>query len=280
MTEPDGTAVRVALWRALHVEVDAEPHVLDDTIGLRLVAPADDWRARRDMNPRFTDRSRASIVARARFVEDLVRDRAAAGVEQYVLLGAGLDTFAQRHADLAARVRVFEVDQPGTQAWKRDRLDALAYADAARPRFVPVDFEAGASWWDELVEAGFDPSRPAVVASTGVLMYLTLDAVSATLRQATSLAPGSTLVVSFMRPLALVDPEERPSLEGAAAGARAAGTPFRSLFAPDELLALAAEAGLHDVRHVSAAGLDARYFSGRIDGLCPSSAEELIVATL
>ena len=98
---PDSTAVRVALWRALHVEVDAPPHVLDDTIGLRLTAPEEGWRQRGDMHPEGTRLFRASIVARARFIEDLVEEQAARGVGQYVLLGAGLDTFAQRRPDIA-----------------------------------------------------------------------------------------------------------------------------------------------------------------------------------
>src|SRR5689334_3292127 len=93
---PDSTAVRVALWRALHVEVDAPPHVLKDTIGLQLAAPDEGWRQRPDMHPQGTSMFRASIVARARFIEDLVVDQMASGVDQYVLLGAGLDTFAQR----------------------------------------------------------------------------------------------------------------------------------------------------------------------------------------
>src|SRR5690349_22134969 len=121
---PEDTAVRVALWRALHVELDSAPPVLEDRIGLELVAPAEGWRNRPDMHPQFIAPFRASIVGRARFVEDLVDARAAAGVEQYVILGAGLDTFAQRRRDLAARLRVFEVDQPGPQAWKQQRLVA------------------------------------------------------------------------------------------------------------------------------------------------------------
>jgi O-methyltransferase involved in polyketide biosynthesis len=92
----DSTAVRVALWRALHVQVDPPPHVLADEIGLRLVAPADGWRRRPDMDLDATRRSRASIVARARFIEDLVVEQAGRGVRQYVILGAGLDTFAGR----------------------------------------------------------------------------------------------------------------------------------------------------------------------------------------
>src|SRR6478735_7269474 len=117
---PDNTAVRTALWRALHVEVDASPPVLDDRIGLQLVAPDPGWRDRPDMDPSFTSGFRASIVARARFVEDLV-------VDQYVILGAGLDTFAERRADLGDRLHVFEIDQPATQAWKRERLVELGF---------------------------------------------------------------------------------------------------------------------------------------------------------
>src|SRR5690348_12359114 len=117
---PENTAVRVALWRALHVQVDPPPHVFEDVVGLKLVAPDDGWQQRRDMSP-FTRPFRASIVGRARFIEDLVAQQASRGVGQYVILGAGLDTFAQRRPELAAKLMVFEVDQPGPQAWKRQR---------------------------------------------------------------------------------------------------------------------------------------------------------------
>src|SRR5512132_1700729 len=99
--EPDSTAVRVALWRALHVQVDPPPHVLEDEVGLKLAAPDDGRRSRPDMRP-FTRPFRASIVARARFIEDLVAEQADRGARQYVILGAGLDTFAQRRSDLAS----------------------------------------------------------------------------------------------------------------------------------------------------------------------------------
>jgi methyltransferase (TIGR00027 family) len=139
---PDNTAVRVALWRALHVEVDSPPHVLEDDVGLKLADPDDGWRSRPDMSP-FTRPFRASVVARARFIEDLVAEQAAHGVGQYVILGAGLDTFAQRRPELASRLLVFEIDQPGPQAWKRQRLVNLGYGIPSFLRLVPVDFEAG-----------------------------------------------------------------------------------------------------------------------------------------
>lgn len=277
--EPESTAVRVALWRALHVEIDPPPHVLEDEIGLQMVAPDDGWRARPDMDPPGTRGFRASIVARARFIEDLVAEQGGRGVTQYILLGAGLDTFAQRRPEIASRMRVFEVDQPGPQAWKRQRLTELGFGVPDWLRLVPVNFEQNGSWWQELAVAGFDPGRPAVVASTGVSMYLSKDATAATLRQLAGLAPGSTLAMTFLLPRDLLDDADRAGLQAADQGARASGTPFVSLYAPQEMLAMAREAGFADVWHVSGASLGERYFAGRSDGLRPSSGEDFLVAT-
>ncbi|MGO4635494.1 class I SAM-dependent methyltransferase [Streptomyces sp. 2RAF24] len=276
----DGTALRTALWRALHVRVDPAPHVLADEIGLRLAAPGAGWTRRPDMDPSRTSRTRASIVARARFIEDLVVEKAGEGVTQYVLLGAGLDTFAQRRPGTAAGLRVFEVDRPATQAWKRRRLTELGLGVPEWLRLVPVDFEEGPSWWERLVAAGFDPARPAVVACAGVLMYLTREAAAATLSQVAKLAPGSTLATTFMLPLDLVAADERRALDATRKAAQAAGTPFVSLYSPREMLDLAHETGFGEARHVSATALAERYFAGRADGLRPSSAEELLVATV
>src|SRR5215475_6176762 len=276
---PDDTAVRVALWRALHVEVDAPPHIFEDQVGLKLAAPEVGWRSRPDMSP-FTKPFRASIVARARFIEDLSAEQAVRGVRQYVILGAGLDTFAQRRPELASRLLVFEIDQPGPQAWKRQRLVDLGLGIPSFLKLVPVDFEAGDAWWERLAAAGFDPGSPAVVASTGVSMYLTKDAIAAMLRRIAALAAGSTLAMSFMLPIELADPEVRPGIERAATGARASGTPFISFFTPTKMLTLARDAGFREARHVSAAALALRYFADRTDGLRPPhNSEELLVAT-
>ncbi len=274
----EGTAVRVALWRAMHVQVDPPPHVLEDEVGLRLAAPDDDWRRRPDMDPDGTRWFRAGIVARARFVEDLVAGQAERGVTQYVILGAGLDTFAQRRPELASRLRVFEVDQPGPQAWKQRRLVELGFGVPEWLRLVPVDFEGGGSWWDQLVAADFDPTRPAVVVSTGVTLYLTKEANAATLRQIAALAPGSTLAMTFLLPSELVDDVLRPGFEAAEKGARAAGTPFVSFYTPDEMTALAGEAGFREAHHIAAAALNERYFAERTDGLRTARGEELLVA--
>jgi methyltransferase (TIGR00027 family) len=279
MADPDSTAVRAALWRAMHVLVDPPPHVLEDEVGLRLVSPSDDWRSRPDMDPGWTSPFRAGMVARARFIEDLVAECEADGVRQYVMLGAGLDTFAQRRPDLASRLLVYEVDQPGPQAWKRDRLAVLSYPEPEWLRFVPVDFETGASWWDEVTAAGLDTQQPAIIASTGVSMYLTKDATAATLRQVARLPAGSSLAMTFLLPAELVDEADRPGYQAAQEGARRSGTPFISLYAPDEMLALARDAGFPRVEHVSSNALSARYFANRSDGLRPSSGEDFVVAT-
>jgi methyltransferase (TIGR00027 family) len=275
---PDSTAVRVALWRALHVLVDAPPPVLADEIGLELAAPDDGWRDRPDMDAQGTSSMRAAIVLRARFMEDLVEEHAARGVMQYVMLGAGLDTFAQRRPELASQLQVFEVDQPGPQAWKEKRLRETGYEIPDWLHLVPVDFEHGGSWRELCVAAGFDTGRPAIVASTGVTMYLTRDAVIDMLREVAQLARGSTFATTFMLPLAELDPEERALRERVEQGARASGTPFLTFFTPTEIVALAREAGFAGAEHVAATTLAERYLGGRTDGLWPAQSEQLLVA--
>jgi methyltransferase (TIGR00027 family) len=201
------------------------------------------------------------------------------GLQQYVILGAGLDTFAQREPELASRLRVFEVDRPEPQAWKRQRLVELGYGVPDWLRLVPVDFEGGASWWTALIDAGFDPRQPAVVASTGVTMYLSREATAASLRQLAGLPSGSTVAMTFLLPAELVDPADRAGLKASDAGARASGTPFVSFYTPDGMLVLAREAGFKVARHVSGAVLAERYFANRQDGLRPSSGEDFLVAT-
>jgi methyltransferase (TIGR00027 family) len=276
--QPDSTAVRTALWRALHLEVDAPPHVLEDRIGLQLAAPDPDWRQRPDMNEYATPGVRASIVARARFVEDLVAEQADHGVDQYVLLGAGLDTFAQRRPEVASCITVFEIDQPGPQEWKRQRLVELGFGIPEWLRLVPIDFET-TSWWDGLMDNGFDANKPAVVASLGVSMYLTREATAAILHQSATLAPGSTLAMTFLRPVELVEPEEQAMHRATDAAARASGTPFISYYTPDEILAMARDAGFSTARTVTALEHTQRYFAGRLDGLRPFTTEELLLAT-
>ncbi|HQR03480.1 MAG: class I SAM-dependent methyltransferase [Proteobacteria bacterium] len=277
--EPDNTAVRTALWRALHVEIDSTPHIIEDVVGLKLAAPEHGWQGRPDMSP-FTKPFRASIVARARFIDDLVSERAASGVTQYVILGAGLDTFAQRKHEIASRIQIYEIDQPAAQEWKRQRLVELGFGIPPFLHLVPVDFEAGNAWWKQLSASGFDPQRPAVVSSAGVSMYLTRAAVAAMLQQVAALPQGSTFAMTFILPIELNDPEIRIGVERAAAGAKANGTPWLSFFTVGEILSMAREAGFRTVGHISSATLAERYFKGRTDGLRPpNSSEEFLLAS-
>lgn len=277
--EPDNTAVRTALWRALHVQIDAEPHILEDEIGLKLIAPEDEWRQRPDMDPHFLRRLRASMVARARFIEDLIIEQSKQGIGQYVILGAGLDTFAQRRPEIASKLQIFEIDQPGTQIWKQRRLIELGFGIPEWLHFVSVDFEIS-SWWEHLLKAGFEVSKPVFISCAGVSLYLTKAAITSTLNQIAALKSDSKLAMAFYLPLELLDEEDKPLQQISGKGARASGTPFISFFTQNEILALASEAGFRNFKTISSKDLAKRYFADRTDNLSPASGEEFLLATI
>ncbi len=275
MNGPEHTAVRVALWRALHLHVDQKPTIFKDEIGEKLVGD-NDWRSRPDMQPEFSKPMRASIVGRARLIEDLFEREFKKGVTQYVILGAGLDTFAQRRPELSSKMQIFEVDQPGPQAWKKERLTALGYALPSSLHFVPVNFETQ-SWWDELLASGFDVTKPSVFVSTGVSMYLTLEANTETLKQIAKLIPGSTLAMTFMLTLDMLQPQERRTMEFVMRKADESGTPFISLFTPKEITQLGKECGFKEANYVLAEEIFKSYFTGRKDGLRAGDAEAFFI---
>ena len=276
LSEPNNTAVRTALWRALHLQADAKPYIFEDEIGLKLIAPPYDWQQRPDM--KYTKRLRASILARARFIEDFIIEQSKQGISQYIILGAGLDTFAQRRPDIASKLRIYEIDQPNTLTWKQQRLIELGFGVPEFLHFVPVNFETS-SWWEQLLKSGFNIRKPAVVACTGVSLYLTKDAITSTLNQIADLAPGSKLAITFYLPMELLDEEDKPMQEIAEKGARAAGTPFVSFFAPNEILDLAHDAGFKDAKTISTADMVNYYFADRSDNLLPASGEVFLLAT-
>lgn len=280
MQQPNSTAVRTALWRALHVELDAPPHILEDTTGLQLIAPGEGWQQRPDMDPVFSGRVRAAMAARARFIEDLIIKETEAGITQYVILGAGLDTFAQRNPAIAARLQIYEIDEPGTLAWKQQRLIETGYGIRSSLHFVGVDFEKGQSWWDMLLQAGFNPDLPAVFACTGVTLYLTREAISQMLRQIAAMASGTRAAITFLLPQELLEEEDLVLQKASTQGAKASGNPFVSFFTPEQVTELAKESGLKNVSIISPAQLKARYFSGRKDGLVPASGEMFLTATI
>lgn len=275
--QPDNTALRTALWRALHIQADEQPYIIEDAIGLRLIQPGKDWQERPDM--KYTKRLRAAIVARARFVEDVVKEQIAKGVKQYVLLGAGLDSFAQRNRQISTQVDIYEIDQPGTLAWKEEKLVENGYEIPGNLHFVPVDFE-NSSWWNKLLSKGFDVYEKAVVSCTGVTLYLTKEAIIATLKKMTLLAPGSAITIAFYLPLELLDAEDQPMQEIANKGAEEAGTPFISFFSVEEVVKLAEAAGLKEIKTVSTKDITESYFKNRTDHLVPASGEFFLVANV
>lgn len=278
ISAPDNTAIRTALWRALHIEVDAKPHIIEDEVGLKMIAPNDTWRQRPDMHPQFTKRLRASIVARARFIDDLMINQSKQGINQYVILGAGLDTFAQRKPDVVSKLQVYEIDQPETQTWKQKRLMELGFGIPEWLHFVSVNFETS-SWKEQLLNAGLDIEKPLVVACTGVSLYLTKDAITGMLRQIATFSAGSKLAMTFYLPMELMDDEDKPLQAIAEKGARESGTPFISFFAPNEILDLAHSAGLKDAETISTKDMEQLYFKDRTDGLLPASGELFLLAT-
>lgn len=275
--QPEHTAVRVALWRALHVLIDTKPHVFSDELSAKLVNE-ENWRDRPDMQPDFSMPMRAGIVGRARFVEDLVLESIEKGVDQFVILGAGLDTFAQRNPQVATKIDIFEIDQPGPQLWKQKRLEELGFKSSNKLHFVPVNFEEGELWWKKLDEHGFDRSRPAIIVSTGVSMYLSLAANMATFEQIAKLAPGSIFAMTFLLALDLLSPQEKSIMQFVMKKAKESGTPFLSLFSPKEIQTLAIKSGFKKCEYISADDLFQRYFASRTDGLNAGKAENFIVA--
>lgn len=272
---PDTTAVRTALWRALHVEADDEPYILKDEVGLKLICPPAGWQERPDM--KYTKRLRASIVARARFTEDLIINGSQQGITQYIILGSGLDTFAQRNPSVGSNLDIYEIDQYSTIGWKRQRLLELGFGIPEHLHLVPVNFETSL-WSEALLNAGFQLSAPAIIVCAGVTLYLTKEAILSMLNEMSNLAAGSIIVVTFYLPISLLDDQDKPMQEIAEKGARDAGTPFISFFNQNEILTLARNAGLRDAEIVSTSDLQQRYFSKRNDNLLPATGELFLIA--
>jgi len=275
--QPDNTAVRTALWRALHVLTDDKPYIVEDKIGYELIKPEKDWQERPDL--KYTKRLRASIVARTRFVDDVAKEQIGKGVKQYVLLGAGLDSFAYRNTEISSQVDIYEIDQPDTLTWKEEKLIENGYKIPNNLHFVPVDFETS-SWWNELLGKGFDVHKKAIVSCTGVTLYLTKETIIDTLKKMTLLASGSTIAIAFYLPLEQLDEEDKPLMEMSIKGAAALGTPFMSFYPVDEIVKLAEETGLKKIQIVSTKDMTERYFKNRADNLVPASGEFFLVAEI
>jgi methyltransferase (TIGR00027 family) len=263
---PSATAQGAAMHRAAHQLLD-DPKIFTDPLALRIIGEDAERALRSGKAPHVHTRSapmRAHIAVRSRFTEDCLAEAVARGVDQYVVLGAGLDTFAYRSA--LGKLRVFEVDHPATQGWKRERLQALGIAVPEGLRYAPVDFERE-TLADGLARAGFDFAAPAFFAWLGVVPYLTRDAVMATLTFiAKKLKPESEIVFDYPATSRGMSWGERAAALMLAARVAAAGEPFRSFFVPEELCEALRAIGFSRVDDRDAEKLNALYFAGRSDG--------------
>jgi methyltransferase (TIGR00027 family) len=254
--------------RAAHQLYDDPPLVFTDPLALRILPEEAraELRAREEMERMqpFARGMRAFMAARSRFAEDALERAFATGVRQYVVLGAGLDTYAARspHEDL----RIFEVDHPATQAWKRHRLQESGIHLADTVTFVPVDFEHE-RLMDRLVASGFDANAPAFGSWLGVLPYLTREAAEGTLRALGRLPQRSGVAFDYAVERASLSSQQQAAFDSLAERVARAGEPFRLAFMPADLRELLAECGFARVEDLDGEAIHARYFAERSDGL-------------
>jgi methyltransferase (TIGR00027 family) len=268
------TALGVAIRRAAH-QIMEQPRILDDPIAVRLVGSGFPRQMERAMHPVGRD-FRAFMAARSRYVEDHLAKAVAQGVTQYVVLGAGLDTFAYRNP--FPSLCVFEVDFPATQDWKRAMLDKAKIALPPNLTFVPLDFE-NHTLAEGLAEAGFDSELPAFFGWLGVVPYLTLNAFRATLNSVAQLPAGSGVGFDYAVSPETFSPLGRKWFDALAGRVAAAGEPFQLFFTPDEMEAELRRAGFQRVEQLDSEQVNELYFKDRADGLKLSAAGLAMLAT-
>jgi methyltransferase (TIGR00027 family) len=265
------TAFGPALMRAWHVIGDGDPKIFEDDLGMALVGFSAD-----EVRDLFATRevpSTAVWILRARFSEDRLQLARKRGVVQYVILGAGLDTFALRHVGDLGDLIVFEVDDPPLQVWKEQRIDELGLRVPTALRFTPCDFET-MSIAEALAQASFRSDLPAFVSWLGVTQYLSEGAIAETLRWAASLAPGSEIVFTFVVPGDEAESWKQKTTRNLGE------VGFETFFTPEEIASVVEEAGLHVAELLTTNEADRRYFSNRRDGLHASPGELVMVAAV
>jgi methyltransferase (TIGR00027 family) len=269
-----------ATLRGLHRWEVATPWVFDDPLALVLVGPT--WR---DLRSRLAEVFPESLlqlastilVVRARYAEDRL---ASGAFDQYVLLGAGLDSFGWRRPDaLAAGLRLFEVDHPASQAWKLARVAELGLPISDGHVFAAVDFEIE-TLSDGLEPMGFDWSRRTLFAWMAVTPYLSLEAIEGTLRSLAKCVPGSEIVLTYFMAPPLMEEVGRTFYGIFSELAVGIGEPVKALFTPDEMEDLVRRCGLDVTDHPALDDIKARYFAGRTDNLAPFTFEQYLTATV
>jgi methyltransferase (TIGR00027 family) len=262
------TAFSAAALRAAHTLAGAEPRIFVDELALALTGMTEEEALA--LGARVPPGSASTCVVRSRYTEDRLA-AARARLAQYVVLGAGLDSYALRMADTLGELAVFEVDDPPFLAWKRGRIAALGLAPPPQLRFAPCDFER-ASIPDALAAAGFDATKPAFISWLGVTQYLTTDAIRGTLGWAGSLPAGSEIVLTFL--------ESNAQAKSLAASMAQTGVAVLSDFTPEQMTGMLQAAGFSRIEHVGPAEANARYFAGRTDGLIAPEIQRLVSAVV
>jgi methyltransferase (TIGR00027 family) len=279
--KPSATALISAMARAAHLLWDQPPKIFEDALALRLSGCESeaalkaqmeqlDAELARTTNPDFALTLRrlmtATAVMRSRYLEDEVDGAVRRGVYQYVILGAGLDSFVYRRPELAKVLHIFEVDHPATQAWKRTRLRAAGVELPANLSLVPVDFEKE-SLIDNLLMSGYRTDAIGLFSWLGVTMYLSTEAIFGTLRAVGALAPGTEIIFEYSVPKDLVDEETQKMLAVVLTATQARGEPQRSFFEPAKLAEQVRKLGFAEVSDFGPDAANARYFKDRTDGL-------------
>ncbi|HTV78959.1 MAG TPA: class I SAM-dependent methyltransferase [Steroidobacteraceae bacterium] len=260
---PSRTAYGVAMSRAAHQLFDV-PRIFEDPVALAVLGPQATGNLRaqqRRFSGRFARALRAFLVARSRIAEDALAEAVARGVRQYVVLGAGLDTFAHRNPHAASGLRVFEVDHPATQEWKRRLVSRAHLKSPASLIYVPVDFERERVC-ERLPANGFQAREPAFFSWLGVTMYLSEAAIFETLRfVAQSRVSRSGIVFDYLTLPPRHALLQRWGVRLLRRRLAAAGEPWRTFFERQPLQRALTELGFATVRDFGAGEINARYFS-------------------
>jgi methyltransferase (TIGR00027 family) len=274
---PSETAQGAAIHRAVHQLLDV-PKVFDDPLALRIIGAKAESALRSNPSRFHNDRfMRAFIVLRSRYAEDEFARAVQRGVRQYVILGAGLDTFAYRNPYPGAVLRVFEVDHPSTQSWKRDRLREMDIAIPDSLTFAPVDFEHQ-TLADGLSRAGFRADEGAFFSLLGVVVYLTKPAVMETLKFAASLPSGSEIVFDYDILPSSLSLFQRLARATAASRVAAIGEPWITYFDPSSLAKELLDMGFNQVEDLGPEEANNRYFKDRSDSFCIRGSGRLMKA--
>jgi methyltransferase (TIGR00027 family) len=280
-SQPSETALTAAAARAAHLVVDSVPHIFSDTAAASLLgdraAELIGYHRDNATHPILTA-ARAQVTCRSRYAEDQLAAAAASGVRQYVLLGAGLDSFCWRSA-LAERLRVFEVDHPRTQLWKRHALAAAGFDVPPWLTFVPADLGRD-SVTDVLADCGFDRSAPAVISWLRVTMYLSIADIGQVLGFAAGCARGTQLIADHMLPEALRDPAGNMYVQLIATAAAERGEPWQTFLSPADIARELASQGTFTIEHLCQRDLVPARTWDRSDSLRPIGLSMVVRATV